>query len=237
LPEKVRRKSALIIQNLHETGPAGARTTLGGAACASAALGCRSGRLGVGCGVGLEAAAFPVSSARSMTVAPSRSMTKGGIPNKLPTLSPAESMSCESGPSAFAGDGTASAGATALEERDMLTDTVTRPPRRNGAQKRQELRAASSFLIVQRETQTNVPVRGSGGSVQFSFSSCSFRCVPPSTSTLTPTASLESTFDRLGTVRLSVVYVVTELNWMADVRFVCVIRVRVSSREETPRSF
>jgi hypothetical protein len=39
--------------------------------------------------VGLEAAAFPV-------IAPSRS-----IPNKLPTLSPAESMSCESGPSAF----------------------------------------------------------------------------------------------------------------------------------------
>jgi hypothetical protein len=85
LPEKVRRKSALIIQNLHETGLAGARTALGGAACASAALGCRSGRLGGGCGVGLEAAAFPV-------VAPSRSMTKGVIPNKLPTLSRAESM-------------------------------------------------------------------------------------------------------------------------------------------------
>ena len=58
--------------------------------------------------MGLEAASFPV-------VAPSRSMTK------LPTLSRAESMSCESGPSAFAGAGTASAGATALEERGMLT--------------------------------------------------------------------------------------------------------------------
>jgi hypothetical protein len=203
VPEKVRKKSALIIQNLHETGPAGARTTLGGAACASAALGCRSGRLvgvglaglaggcgvslaglaggcGVGCsgcnagaafagafggpsasglrtrtsshalpvvhvapsgltssgatettlptcqllprsrhstrslslkrctggcgvglaglaggcGLGSEAAAFSV-------VAPSRSMTKGVIPNKFPMLSRAESMSCESGPSAF----------------------------------------------------------------------------------------------------------------------------------------
>ena len=42
--------------------------------------------------------------------------------------------------------------------------------------------------------------------------SCSFRCVSSSPSTLTSTASLESTFDRLPLGRLSVVYVVTELN-------------------------
>ena len=76
-------------------------------------------------------------------------------------------------------------------------------------------------ILMYREVQVQVQVQvlylyseGTQASTLWRVSSwspfrlCSFRCVSSSPSTLTPTASLESTFDRLP-VRLSIVYVVT----------------------------